>query len=195
MFLYFLTSLFYSFILATPCSIRDLTSPTRDWTGAPLHWEPGVLTLDHQESAKFCISNKPLGNAETAGLWTTTLCVLRLYSNLICGWRGEVGNMTVLIESSQNTTSDLIKSLEIILTPGAPVQFLTGSRHLTSAWLYAMASLPLPWASHLLNPDAFENRAVKWRSTGGSQVRVKPSERQRPPVPGKCRRGWPGWKG
>ena len=41
--------------------------------------------------------------------------------------------MTVLIESSQNTTSDLIKSLEIILTPGAPVQFLTGSRHLTSA--------------------------------------------------------------
>ena len=34
------------------------------------------------------------------------------------------------------------------------------------------------------NPDSHgkecENRAVKWRSTGGSQVRVKPSERQRP---------------
>ena len=30
--------------LATPGSVRDLYSPTRNWTCDPLHWEHGILT-------------------------------------------------------------------------------------------------------------------------------------------------------
>ena len=41
---FFLFSVFFSYFLASPCSMWDLSYPPRDRTRAPLHWQPGVLT-------------------------------------------------------------------------------------------------------------------------------------------------------